>query len=121
MRLATGAGLGPYEVLSLLGAGGMARCIGARDVRLDRHVALKLPPDAIAGDPQMQQRFEREARAAAALSHPHICAIFDVGRHEDAQFIVMELLDVRPWPIGCWAERSRPRLWSASALKSPTP
>jgi len=93
MRLATGARLGPYEVLSLIGAGGMGEVYRARDVRLDRHVALKLPPDTISGDPQMLQRFEREARAAAALSHPHICAIYDVGHDGNTQFIVMEFLD----------------------------
>jgi serine/threonine-protein kinase len=93
MPLSVGARLGPYEVLSLIGAGGMGEVYRARDVRLGRQVALKVPPDTVREDADLRRRFEDEARAAAALSHPHICAIFDVGHQDDVEFIVMELLD----------------------------
>ncbi len=90
MTLSPGARLGPYEVLSPLGAGGMGEVYRARDTRLDRTVALKVLPGHLAGDPDLRQRFEREARAVSSLNHPHICALFDVGQHEGTDFLVME-------------------------------
>ena len=80
MTLVPGVRLGAYEVLGLIGAGGMGEVYKARDTRLDRTVALKILPEEFAGDPARQQRFEREARAVAALNHPHICHLHDVGK-----------------------------------------
>jgi hypothetical protein len=91
--LVPGARLGPYEVLGAVGAGGMGAVYKARDTRLDRTVAIKVLPPDVAGDPALNQRFEREARMLAALSHPHICPIFDVGHQDDTAFLVMEYLD----------------------------
>ena len=91
-RLAAGTRLGPYEVVSFVGAGGMGAVYKARDTRLDRTVAVKVLP-ADAAHPDLHRRFEREARAISQLSHPHICALYDVGRHEGARFLVMEYLE----------------------------
>ena len=74
MALTVGARLGPYEILGPLGAGGMGEVYKGRDTRLDRTVAIKILPDSLAADPQFRERFDREARAIAALSHPHICS-----------------------------------------------
>ena len=93
MSLPTGARFGPYEVLSHLGSGGMGEVYRARDTRLDRDVALKVLRAEAAPTPAARERFEREARALSRLSHPHVCALFDVGRAEDTDFLVMELLD----------------------------
>src|SRR5262245_17006921 len=87
------AQLGPYEILSPLGSGGMGEVYRARDPRLERDVAIKILPERFATDPDLRLRFEREAKAAAALSHPHICSIFDVGVDAGLHFIVMEYLD----------------------------
>src|SRR6185503_8636051 len=91
--LAAGTRLGPYEIVGLLGAGGMGEVYRARDTRLDRHVAIKILPEALANDPAWRQRFEREARAISALNHPHICTLHDVGHAEGIDFLVMELVD----------------------------
>ena len=93
MALGPGVRLGPYEVTALLGAGGMGRVYKAVDTRLDRTVAIKVLPDHVASDPQSQQRFEREAKSLAALSHSHICPVFDVGHQDGTDFLVMEFLD----------------------------
>lgn len=90
MTLAAGARLGPYEILARLGEGGMGVVFQARDPRLDRQVAIKLLPPALAADPQAQERLRREAMAAAALDHPYICKIFEIGEEGDAVFLVME-------------------------------
>ena len=74
--------LGPYELVALLGAGGMGEVYRARDTRLEREVAVKVLPEAFANDPLRLARFEREAKAVAALSHPNILAIHDYGTHE---------------------------------------
>ena len=79
MPLRPGARLGPYEIVSPLGAGGMGEVYRARDPRLGREVAVKVLPEHLAKDPQALARFEREARAVAALSHPNILAIHDIG------------------------------------------
>ena len=84
--------LGPYEVLAKLGEGGMGEVYKARDTRLDRTVAIKVLPAEISGDPDRRARFEREARAIAALNHPHICTLHDVSTHEGTTFLVMEHL-----------------------------
>ncbi len=97
MPLPSGKHLGPYEILDLLGAGGMGEVYRARDTRLDRTVAIKVLPAHLAENLESKQRFEREARAVAALNHPHICALYDVGQQDDKQeclsYLVMEYLD----------------------------
>ena len=95
--LPQGQRLGPYEVVSLIGAGGMGEVYEARDSRLGRRVAVKVIRSDVASDPDRRKRFEREARAVAALSHPNICAVFDVGREETPRgpvdYLVVEYLE----------------------------
>jgi Tol biopolymer transport system component len=93
MALEPGATLGPYVIEAAIGAGGMGEVYKARDSRLDRTVAIKLVTEALGADPESRARFEREARAVAAISHPHICMLHDVGRHGSSEFLVMEYLD----------------------------
>jgi serine/threonine-protein kinase len=93
MSLSPGAGLGPYEILAPLGAGGMGEVYRARDKKLDRDVAIKVLPDSVASDPDSLARFEREAKAVAALSHPNILSIFDFGTQDGVSYAVMELLE----------------------------
>ena len=99
MPLANGVRLGAYETLNLVGEGGMGQVYRARDTRLDRVVALKVLPEPFAADPDRRERFEREARAVAALNHPHICQLHDVGEAapagagEPIRFLVMEYLE----------------------------
>ena len=93
MSLAAGSRLGPYEVIAPLGAGGMGEVYRARDTRLDRVVAIKVLASHLADDPQLRDRFEREARVVSHLSHPHVCALYDVGRAADVDFLVMEFLE----------------------------
>lgn len=93
MRLAPGMRLGPYSVVEAIGAGGMGEVYKAHDTRLNRSVALKVLPRSLTDDAAAKQRFEREARAVAALSHPHICPLFDVGHQNGLDFLVMEYLD----------------------------
>ena len=93
MPLSAGTRLGPYEITDVLGAGGMGEVYRARDTRLDRDVAIKVLPDTFAADPDRLSRFEREARAVAALSHPGILAIHDFGQSDGLTYAVMELLE----------------------------
>jgi Tol biopolymer transport system component len=93
MSLKAGVRLGPYEVMTPVGAGGMGEVYRARDPRLGRDVAVKVLPPAFSTDPERLARFEQEARAAAALNHPNILAVHDVGQHEGSSYIVSELLD----------------------------
>jgi len=93
MTLSAGTKLGPYEILSPLGAGGMGEVYKAKDTRLDRTVAVKVLPAHLSASPDSRQRFEREARTISQLSHPHICALYDVGREKDVEYLVMELLE----------------------------
>jgi TolB-like protein/Tfp pilus assembly protein PilF len=93
MTIASGTRLGPYEVTSLLGAGGMGEVYSATDTRLDRKVAIKVLPERLANDPEALVRFEHEAKAVAALSHPNILAIHDVGREQSVSYVVLELLE----------------------------
>ena len=91
--VATGVRLGPYQITQSVGAGGMGEVYRARDTRLDRDVAIKVLPSQIALDPDRRARFEREARAVAALTHPNVLAIHDVGAHEGTPYLVTELLE----------------------------
>ncbi len=93
MMLSANARLGPYQIVSPLGAGGMGEVYKARDTRLDRTVAIKILTPELATDPDLRARFEREARAIAALDHPHICAVHDVGEHGGTHYIVMQYLE----------------------------
>src|SRR5262245_54933713 len=93
MGLTPGVRLGPYEILSLLGSGGMGEVYKGRDARLGRDVAIKVLPGAFSADPERLTRFEQEARAAAALNHPNIVSVHDVGHHDGSPYIVSELLD----------------------------
>ena len=93
MSLTTGTRLGPYEIVSAIGAGGMGEVYRARDTRLERTVAIKVLPDHLASSTEVRQRFEREAKTISALSHPHICALYDVGREGETEYLVMEYLE----------------------------
>src|SRR5688500_12056257 len=93
MSLPAGNKLGPYEILAPIGAGGMGEVYKARDTRLDRTVAVKVLPSHIAEREDLRARFEREARAVSSLNHPHICTLFDVGKQDGVDFLVMEHLD----------------------------
>ena len=91
MKVSTGSHIGPYEIVGWLGAGGMGEVHRARDPRLGREVAIKLIPEAFATDANRLHRFEQEARAAGQLNHPNILAVYDVGTHAGAPYIVSEL------------------------------
>src|SRR5271167_71422 len=93
MPLAPGSKLGPYEIVAPLGAGGMGEVSRARDTRLGRDVALKILPESFARESDRLIRFEQEARAVAALNHPNILAVFDIGTHNGSPFLVSELLE----------------------------
>ena len=93
MHLTAGTKLGPYEVLSPLGAGGMGEVYRARDTRLGRYVAIKVLPQHLRENAEVHARFEREARTISSLNHPHICTLHDVGREGDVEYLVMELID----------------------------
>ena len=93
MPLSPGTALGPYQITGSLGAGGMGEVYSATDTRLDRTVAIKVLPAELASDPDRRERFEREAKAIAALNHPHICTLHDVGHEDGTDFLVMEHLE----------------------------
>src|SRR6266849_454456 len=93
MALTSGTKLGPYEIQTPLGAGGMGEVYRARDTRLGRDVAIKLLPPAFSRDQDRLRRFEQEARAAAALNHPNILAVYDIGNSEGIPYMVSELLE----------------------------
>lgn len=93
MTLIAGRRLGPYEILAPLGAGGMGEVYRAHDPRLDREVAIKILPSHLNQDSNLRARFEREARAVSGLHHPNICVLYDVGRQDEVDFLVMEYLE----------------------------
>src|SRR5512141_2767277 len=93
MALASGSRLGPYEIVAPLGAGGMGEVYRARDPRLGREVAIKVLPESFSQDADRLRRFEQEARAAGVLNHPNITAVYDIGTHEEAPYVVQELLE----------------------------
>lgn len=114
MTLATGTRLGPYEILTLLGAGGMGEVYRARDTRLDRPVAIKVLPEDLASDDVRRERFEREARAVSGLNHPNICTLHDVGQQGGIHYLVMEYLEGE----GLGERLSRGPLPMAEALRA---
>src|SRR5258708_27094117 len=93
MPLASGTRLGPYEILTPLGAGGMGGVYRGIDTRLDRSVAVKVLPSHLSENPEAKQRFDREARAISSLSHPNICTLYDVGHQDGIDYLVMEYLE----------------------------
>src|ERR1700740_3259253 len=93
MSLTSGARVGPYEVISAAGAGGMGEVYRARDTRLDRTVAIKILPAHLSDNPEAKQRFDREARAISSLNHPNICTLHDVGHQDGIDYLVMEFLE----------------------------
>ena len=93
MPLNSGTKLGPYEIVSPLGAGGMGEVYRANDTRLDRTVAVKILPEHLAANAEAKQRFEREARAISCLNHPNICVLYDVGNQNGTSYLVMEMLE----------------------------
>src|SRR5713101_7101064 len=93
MSLSSGARLGPYEIVSPLGVGGMGEVYRARDTRLERTVAIKVLPTHLSASAESRQRFEREAKTISQLSHPHICALYDVGNQDGIEYLVMEYLE----------------------------
>ena len=93
MTLSAGSRLGPYEIVAPIGAGGMGEVYRARDTRLERTVAIKVLPSHLSASPESRQRFEREAKTISQLSHPHICALHDVGREGETEYLVMEYLE----------------------------
>ena len=93
MPLTPGTKLGPYEIGVPLGAGGMGEVYRARDTRLDRTVAIKILPEQFSADPVRKQRFEREAKTISSLNHPHICVLYDVGRQDGTDYLVMECVE----------------------------
>src|SRR6266511_615274 len=93
MPLSSVTRLGPYEIQTPIGAGGMGEVYRARDTRLERTVAVKVLPSHISTSPEVRQRFEREAKKISSLSHPHICALYDVGNQDGVEFLVMEYLE----------------------------
>ena len=93
MAILPGRRLGPYEILSAIGAGGMGEVYKARDTRLDRIVAIKVLPTHLADRAELRERFEREARTIASLNHPYICTLHDIGHQDGIDFLVMEYLE----------------------------
>src|SRR5512146_2041726 len=92
MGLLAGSWLGPYEIVSPLGAGGMGEVYRARDSRLDRDVAIKVLPAELSADTVSRERLNREAKAISKLSHPHICTLYDLGHQDGIDFLIMELV-----------------------------
>ena len=93
MAIQVGQRLGPYEILSAIGARGMGEVYRARDTRLERTVAVKILPDHLSDRAELRERFEREARTVASLNHPHICTLFDIGQQDGTDYLVMEYLE----------------------------
>src|SRR6266542_3382032 len=109
MTISAGSKVGPYEVLSPLGAGGMGEVWRARDSRLSREVAVKVLPASFSNDPDRLRRFEQEAKAAGLLNHPNITAVYDIGSHEGAPYVVSELLEGETLRAVLADERLSPR------------
>jgi len=113
MPLEAGTRLGPYEILSPLGAGGMGEVYRAKDTRLGREVAIKVLPEHLSAQPEVRARFEREAKTVSSLNHPNICALYDLGREGEIDYLVLELVDGETLE----ARLARGRVPTAEALK----
>jgi serine/threonine protein kinase len=101
MAIPVGQRLGPYEILSAIGAGGMGEVYRAKDTRLDRVIAIKVLQDHLASRAELRERFEREARTVASLNHPHICTLHDIGQQEGIDYLVK-----REWATAqAWVQR----------------
>src|SRR6476661_3132076 len=109
MTLATGTKLGPYEIVAPIGAGGMGEVYRAKDPRLGRDVAIKVLPASFSTDDDRLRRFEQEARAAGILNHPNITAVYDIGSHEGAPYVVTELLEGETLRAELAGDRLSPR------------
>src|SRR2546428_5767653 len=96
MALMAGTKLGPYEILAMLGAGGMGEVYRALDTRLDRTVAVKVLASHLSSSPELKQRMEREAKAISSLNHRHICHLYDIGSQDGTDYMVMEVLEGGP-------------------------
>jgi protein kinase-like protein len=107
MGLSPGTRLGPYELIAAAGAGGMGEVYRARDTRLNRIVAIKILPTDVQQDADRRQRFLREAEAVAALTHPHICTLHDIGYDAGVDYLVMEIWTARRWRCDSNGARSR--------------
>src|SRR3972149_1027548 len=93
MALEAGTKLGPYEIVAAIGAGGMGEVYRAKDTRLERTVAIKILPAHLSPDPELRQRFDREAKAVSSLNHPHICTLHDIGHQDGTDYLVMEFIE----------------------------
>ena len=93
MALDSGTKLGPYQIVAPLGAGGMGEVYEAKDTRLNRSVAIKVLPSHLSSNPELRERFEREARTVSSLNHPNICTLHDVGNENGIDFLVMEHIE----------------------------
>src|SRR5258708_19232 len=113
MLLEPGTRLGPYEILSPLGAGGMGEVYRAKDTRLGREVAIKVLPEHLSAQPEVRARFEREAKTVSSLNHPNICSLYDVGKEGDVDFLVLELVEGETLE----ARLARGRVPTAEALR----
>ena len=118
MPLQPGIKLGPYKILAPAGAGGMGEVYKAADTRLNRTVAIKVLPEHFSQDAEMKQRFEREAQAIAAMNHPHICTLYDVGQQDGAEFLAICSTIVKE---RCTRIRSIPKNWRSPARPSASP
>ena len=121
MALTPDSRLGPYVVTAKIGEGGMGEVYRARDEQLDRDVAIKVLPASSFEDPVARARLLQEARAAAALNHPHICTVYEVGEADGQIYIVMELVDGQPLSERRKGEAYRPTRSCATGVSSPTP
>ena len=111
MALAAGTSLGPYEIVGLIGVGGMGEVYRARDARLQRTVAIKILPASFATEPTRLRRFEHEARAAGSLNHPNIVAVYDVGVHDASPYLVTEFLEGQTLRDKLVSQLSVERVW----------
>ena len=121
MALESGKRLGPYEILGLIGVGGMGEVYKANDTRLDRTVAIKVLPEHLASSSERRERFLREAKAISKLNHPHICTLYDVGKQDGADYLVMEYIEGETLAERLTKGPSRSRRLSNTERRSQTP
>ena len=117
MALSPGTKLGPYEIVTPLGAGGMGEVYRARDKRLERTVAIKILPQHLSSNPELRARFEREEKLISGLQHPNICTLHDIGSQDGIDFMVMEYVAGRTRQSNPRPKVSRPKLRSSTRYK----